>query len=192
MNNHLTKLLGGLLLCGALSAYATPPSQIPQTGQTTSYATGDDGALQKGTVGTNTAGRFVAGAQPGGAVCPSGKEVRIDNQTGLMWVQAPTSIVYTWANALIAPAIPDTYCGYTDWRLPTVNELASLLNQRQGIPAAWLKLQGFTNVQANDYWSSTSYAGYPSYAWSVNMYDGSVFNVDKAASHYVWPVRGGQ
>ncbi|MBF0539193.1 MAG: DUF1566 domain-containing protein [Nitrospirae bacterium] len=50
---------------------------------------------------------------------------------------------------------------------------------------------GFTNVQAYDYWSSTTYVGYTSYAWDVTMYDGCMYYDDESSPRYVWPVRSG-
>jgi hypothetical protein len=83
-----------------------------------------------------------------------------------------------------------TLAGYTDWRLPNVNELESLTNANEADTAAWLNTQGFTNVQAWGYLSSTSCTDEPNWVWVVGM-DGSVLNDYKSDSHnYVWPVRG--
>jgi hypothetical protein len=41
------------------------------------------------------------------------------------------------------------------------------------------------------YWSSTSAAASPSYAWSVSLSYGSVYFRGKTSTYYVWPVRGG-
>jgi hypothetical protein len=197
MNNHLTKLFGALLFFGVMSAYATSLAQIPQTGQTISYGAGSDGALQKGSTGTNITGRFVLGSKADGSACPAGEQIESDLQTGLSWVKSPSSTTYTWANAIITNAtsggaIPASYCGYTDWRLPNRNELGSLINYGQVNQATWLTAQGFTNIQALHYWSSTSDAGRVSYAWFVDMLDGIVLSDDKAWGNYVWSVRGGQ
>lgn len=179
------------------SVITNPPAQIPQTGQTTTYSTGDDGSLQKGTVGTNSTGRFVVATDPSGNVCTSGQEVESDLQTGLMWVQAPSLTKYTWANAIISDssggAIPSTYCGYGDWRLPNSNELRSLVNYGKSNVATWLNDQGFSNVQTNSsYWSSTTYVMGTTRAWTVNMYSSSMPSDTKTNFYYVWPVRGGQ
>ncbi|KJU86019.1 hypothetical protein MBAV_001787 [Candidatus Magnetobacterium bavaricum] len=77
------------------------------------------------------------------------------------------------------------------WRVPTVQELQSLVNFKEALMSDWLKLQGFTNVQSYSYWSSTSYANYTSYAWIVSMDDGYVLAFDKSSFFYVWPVRSG-
>jgi hypothetical protein len=108
-----------------------------------------------------------------------------------MWVKTPDSITRTWANALTY-ANGLSLCGYDDWRLPNVNELESLLNAEQADTAAWLNTQGFSNVQASYYWSSSTYASSTSDAWVVVMYDGYVGGNYKTNSGYVWPVRAGQ
>jgi hypothetical protein len=81
-----------------------------------------------------------------------------------------------------------------DWRLPTKEELDGLVN---GTPllrctSGPCDLYGFTGVQSNDYWSSTTFAFFTEGAWVVSMFDGNVFAPNKAFTRYVWPVRGGQ
>lgn len=86
------------------------------------------------------------------------------------------------------------FTGHCDWRLPTVQELAGILDLTRGScgggngpcidPA-------FGPTQANFYWSATTYAGYPNFAWLVVFYDGLVVNFDKTNTIYVRAVRGG-
>lgn len=157
-------------------------ADLPETGQTTSYATGDDGNLQKGVAWPSLRFTVGTGAE---ADCVT------DNLTGLMWVKSPGSATMTWTNSLIY-ANDLTLCGYSDWRLSNVNELESLINAEKADTATWLNAQGFGNVQLDLYWSSTTYASSTDYAWIVNEWDGQVGADPKTATHYVWPVRAGQ
>ena len=63
-------------------------------------------------------------------------------------------------------------CGYTDWRLPTKEELAGILASSGSprIDTAW-----FPNTQAYAYWSSSPYVGNSDYAWYVDFGDGNVY-----------------
>ena len=78
------------------------------------------------------------------------------------------------------------------WRLPARQELESLLDLTQ-FNLALPQGHPFTNVQSNNYWSSTSYAYNTNYAWVVGMSFGGVVSYVKTFfSNYVWPVRAGQ
>ncbi len=178
------------------SAY--PANEIPCTG------TGQDGEKRAGIAWPGM--RFTLTSSGTGNVV-------VDNLTGLMWpqdagtptVDACASGVKAWQDALNYVAclnFGSGYLGYSDWRMPNVNELESLIHAGyneetcSGSPcvtnAAWLNTQGFSNVQAGYYWTSTSYAGFTEYAWIVYLNDGRVYDHYKATSNYVWPVRGGQ
>jgi len=58
-----------------------------------------------------------------------GAKVVIDRATGLMWQQAGSSDAMTWENAqnYVKQLNRDRYARFADWRLPTIEELASLL-----------------------------------------------------------------
>jgi hypothetical protein len=159
--------------------------QLPETGQTTSYATGDDGDLQRGI------------SWPTPRFTDNGDGTVTDELTGLMWLKdADCFGVRTWAQALSdANSLESGSCGLSDgsnaddWRLPNVNELESLVNAEESNSATWLNGQGFTDVQAINYWSATTYASDTGGAWNVDMWDGRVFANNKSGSLYVWPVR---
>jgi hypothetical protein len=164
---------------------------LPETGQKTSYASGDDGNLQKGVAWPNP--RFTN----------NGDQTITDNLTGLMWTQdgnAPgpntctPSVQKSWQDALNYASCLNTnnYLGHNDWRLPNINELCSLINYGQSNPATWLNAQGFSNVQANWYWSSTTYSPITDYAWQVGVDFGDVDSYYKTYGYPVWPVRAGQ
>jgi len=120
-----------------------------------------------------------------------------DNMTGLMWVKAPhslssNSVAQTWNNAIdFCNGL--TFAGHSDWRLPNVRELQSLI--RYGARVGGLALPSghpFTGVQSDYYWSSSTHADFTDDAWVVYLNYGNVGDGNKASTIYVWPVRAGQ
>lgn len=186
-NSFLLSLLIILFIIPGIAFSGT--IQLPQTGQTKCY---DTSGKEIACAGTGQDGNKRAGvAWPNPRFTVSGDCVT-DNLTGLMWVKSPDSTQRTWSQA-IDYAKGLSLCGYTDWRLPNVNELESLINADEPNSAVWLNTQGFTNVQSDDYWSSSTSASYTFGAWVVRMWDGYVGYHDVGYyNYYVWPVRSGQ
>jgi hypothetical protein len=180
----------GSLFVWPVRAPTTPPAQLWETGQTTSYATGDDGDLQRGV------------SWPTPRFTDNGDGTITDELTELMWTQdanAPgpagcaNAVTMIWQDALdyVACLSTNNYLGYNDWRLPNKKELHSLTDFSQSDPA----LQSpnpFTNVQATWYWSSTNCAPCTGLAWIVSMFSGRVGTGSITSDTYVWPVRAGQ
>jgi hypothetical protein len=113
-----------------------------------------------------------------------------------MWEKSPDPANITWETALDAAENLDL-CGYTDWRLPNVNELETLLNLGSSSPAGWLSIHGFSNIQNHYYWSSTSFVyndNAASMAWYVSFFLGDIWRGIKADPNYgrLWAVRSGQ
>jgi hypothetical protein len=189
-NVHLIFTLIASLL--PLASTQAAPADLPETGQTTCYntvgafiactGTGQDGDLKAGVAWPTP--RYTVGT---GATL----DCVTDNLTGLMWVKEPSFTSTIWTTALTAANDLDL-CGFTDWRLPNVNELESLTNSDAVTQASFLNAQGFSGVQAGFYWSSSSYAGSPANAWIVSMADGLVNAAGKPIGGFVWPVRAGQ
>lgn len=200
MNKKLISL--GILLFGLyISSNAANIALVPQTGQTATLPVtapaGSDGALQKGKAWPNP--RFVADA--------SGNCIT-DNLTGLMWVKDLSTVnngsPLTWDNAL-AVAGSGTWCGYSDWRMPNINELRSLVNYAYASPANWLMYGSgdyytracsgacFAYVPAVG-WTSSSLANDTTFAWVVIMSNGGAGNRGKNSNYniYLFPVRGGR
>lgn len=61
----------------------------------------------------------------------------------------------------------------------------------QGLPDE-VFISGGANVQANNYWSSTTNANNTDNAWNINMNNGNVNNNNKTNNNYVLPVRAGE
>ena len=131
---------------------------------------------------------------------PNDPNCIIDNLTGLEWIKTPSSTPYAWRAGNVgsytypAQAAVDAYnanvtCGHNDWYLPTINDLSSLLNDGQASPATWLNAQGFSNVQARGYWSSSTSASNTNRAWVVIFNGGNVGASLKSYNYWVWPVR---
>ena len=78
-------------------------------------------------------------------------------------------------------------CGYTDWRLPTKEELEGILASSGSpkIDTTW-----FPNTQqASSYWSSSPYVGYSYLTWYVYFNNGSVYYYLRVSNNYVRLVR---
>ncbi|MDD2500820.1 MAG: DUF1566 domain-containing protein [Geobacter sp.] len=123
-------------------------------------------------------------------------DIRIytDQQTGLQWVRNANIAgnTMTWQQAMDWVS-KLTYAGYSDWRLPTKDELVAFSKQGGTQPSQWFNGHEFSNVQPSYYWSSSTYTGSTDYAWGVIMDDGGVDNYAKVNYYfYVWPVRAGQ
>lgn len=184
-----------------------PYVYLPQTGQTPSVPldvtsiTGADGNVHAGIP-------WVYGSS--GSTAPNPRFVDngcdiTDNLTGLIWVKNLSTVnsgaTLDWETAL-ATANAGTWCSQSagTWRVPNINELNSLVNYaRINQAIEWLNVPiandggGFSNVQPNGYWSSSSYASNTVHAWRVIMGNGSIMTLSKSsATNRLFPVRNGQ
>jgi hypothetical protein len=83
--------------------------------------------------------------------------------------------------------------GHSDWRLPSVNELSTIVKLDIRLPGPTINTTYFPNTQSAFYWSSTTFANYMSFAWGMNFnYGNDVDSFYKSSSHYVLAVRGGK
>jgi hypothetical protein len=116
-------------------------------------------------------------------------EAVLDKETGLVWEQSPDTTRRNWDLARVR-CIDKDVGGRKGWRLPSIPELASLVDPSQSNPALPAR-HPFTNVQSANYWSATTLADGPSVAWAVGFGNGGVAFDFKTDSFHVWCVRGG-
>ncbi|QTL37802.1 DUF1566 domain-containing protein [Pseudoalteromonas viridis] len=123
-----------------------------------------------------------------------------DNQNGLVWMRCSlgqtwdgstctgSASTYTWAQAL-ASADESNYAGFSDWYLPNIKELNSIVETACYDPA--INLTVFPNTPSSGYWSSSPYAYYYYNAWYVYFSLGGGLNLNKNGSKRVRLVRAG-
>jgi hypothetical protein len=128
--------------------------------------------------------------------------------TGLTWQKC--SVGQTWTgdtcsgeatsmNWNDAMKLSNSFAGYNDWRLPTKEELMTLVFCSDGkhntdfscknaldVNRPTIITTYFPNTQSGRYWSSSPYS---SYAWSVYFYYGYSYSYSKDGDYFVRLVR---
>lgn len=111
-----------------------------------------------------------------------------DNLTGLYWEGKPTSGVRAYTNtysnagdsstgdasSYVTTVNAAALCGFSDWRLPTRDELQGLVDYALVNPSATLDTTWFPNTMVGWYWSATPYLGSGAKAWYVSFANGFV------------------
>ncbi len=208
-------ILTGLCLFCASAVWAGPTVRVPQTGLALCYdenddiidceGTGQDGEIQKGF------------DLPSPRFTDTGDGTIKDNLTGLIWLRNAWCVGdLTWRNALDfiknlnqGFIINPLDCGdtsgrrgshQTDWRLPNLRELMSLMDFAFSSPAVSNAARTgsatlndpFTNLQQTVYWTSTTSDANKNTAWLIDVTDGGSFVDFKSEWHPVMAVRGGR
>jgi hypothetical protein len=98
----------------------------------------------------------------------------------------------TWEGALQTASTKniEALLGESDWRLPNIQELASLVEFACNSPS--INETQFPNTRLTYYWSSSVVANSGSYAWNVNFNNGYDGGHNRRGVYRVRLVRGGQ
>ncbi|MCI5227799.1 MAG: DUF1566 domain-containing protein, partial [Candidatus Electrothrix sp. AX2] len=162
--------------------------------------------LQRGGQGDKTIGQYIA----------HGNGTVTDTKTGLMWKRCSEGLSgdnceegkaeeYDYDDAM-QRFKNVKYAGYTDWRLPTIDELQTLVYCSKGVrdkESGWcnegsekptINQQAFPNTVDSWYRSGSPSAYDSDYAWYVAFYNGSSYNdyLFRYLNLAVRLVRGGQ
>ena len=144
-------------------------------------------------------------ATPGADFIDNADGTVTHKKTGLTWMRCAlgqtwdgtncsgTTQTYSWQGALDAADAWNTaggYAGYTDWRVPTVNELRSLVETKCHSPA--INAGIFPNTSQDWHWSSSPDAYGSGNAWIVDFYSGSSGASFQSFGREVRLVRGGE
>jgi hypothetical protein len=125
-------------------------------------------------------------------------EAVLDRETGLVWERSPGTSFFgptrPWFDAHFQ-CNQRTLGNRKGWRLPTIQELASLIDVTVPPPGPLLpRGHPFSNVQSQPYWAATTFAApnIPNEAYLLNFADGNMGSTIKDRFEFYWCVRGGQ
>ena len=139
-------------------------------------------------------------SRPGTYYSDNGGGTVSHTPTGLIWKRCSegqtwtgitcsgSASTYTWNQAI---ALTSSFAGNSDWRIPTEEELISLVDYTILYPGPTINTKWFPNTGAGDFWSASINPGY-SGAWHINFGYGYAYDGNKAHSFKVRLVRGGQ
>lgn len=136
------------------------------------------------------------------------EKTAIDTETGVIWMKNANlaNRPLPWradenVYAFIQNLNKSTFGGYADWRVPTRDEMTSLLDYAKKTgkykiekletwPYQVLRNLGFQDVKDYGYWTSTRESNSEMYI--ADFASGKVAVKPEDQPYYLWPVRGGR
>lgn len=184
---------------------------VLKTGQTTSYVSGDDGFYQRGLLKAYillTLGQYsgTTSITINSKTDSHTNNCVFDKNTGLMWSKnvsagvGPSSTgVLPWTTTgsggtsegifpYVEAANTVLLAGYSDWRVPNVFELMSLVDEEA--PTGMPDSAAFPSFQTLPIWSSTTRPDLTTSAFTFNYSIGRASDAAKTATNYCCLVRG--
>lgn len=118
-------------------------------------------------------------------------EAVLDRETGLVWERTPSQFTTDWINALQLCHLRHTTGNRSGWRLPSVEELTSLL-EFSSSGAVWPSVFLGLNHAVSEFWTSSTVEDVATQAYTgAPSVGGGTANEDKVSNHEFWCVRGG-
>lgn len=111
-----------------------------------------------------------------------------DTQSNLEWQDNKARDYYLTWNHAIKLCENLELAGHSDWRLPNIKELNSIVDNSKYKPAI---VEVFKNTGSTKYWSSTTTKSYKYAARFVDFERGFIAGISKSESFRVRCVRGG-
>ena len=199
-----TLVLGGLLLAsggsGVAPAGAENPSQQQQFRQImdrldqvlAATKSSEKSSVKSGEGNEMVRWDQVLPAEQRFVVLPAfNSDAVLDKETGLVWEKSPQTTAVSSSNVRLTCA-NKAVGGRKGWRLPSLPELASLVDPSVASPGPTLSSgHPFLNVQSTNYWSTSAHAENPALMWGVGFGNGGVLGLSKAFDQRAWCVRGG-
>jgi hypothetical protein len=122
----------------------------------------------------------------------------MDQTTGLIWeVKTDDGSIHDKDNQygyyyleekFIDRMNQNMFGGFSDWRIPEMDELNTLTNIRHHRPS--INPQYFPNTRASDYWTATPHVNDTSQGWCVSFFHGNDSIQSRQSAFYVRAVRG--